>query len=209
MLLLTRIISGINICNRERSLTVYLDNRWTACPSIVIYFRRGFAVTPCRQCDTVFLIKLVGFWFCTLRSRQPTNWTSFCGEAICILLRHRAPTSRLDDNCAATIYGDVSWPREANEMTRVLRNQVRGAAVSSPGASRSRASSRFPCSRRSRAMPDSSWSKPMRTFGARSRSNQIVAPAPRSSAVGSQLSLLSVQLSVQVSFPLSADPLSE
>src|SRR3984957_21286996 len=59
MLLLTRIVSGINICNRERPLTVYLDNRWTACPSIVVHFLGGLAVTTCRQFDTVFLIKLV------------------------------------------------------------------------------------------------------------------------------------------------------
>ena len=56
---LTRIVSWIDIRNSERALIVYLHNGWTGCPSIVIHFRRGFAVPACRQFDTVFLIKLV------------------------------------------------------------------------------------------------------------------------------------------------------
>src|SRR5450755_2853001 len=58
-LLLTRVIGRIDIRNREWSLTVYLDNRWSACPRIVIHFRRGFAVPTRSKFDSLFLIKFV------------------------------------------------------------------------------------------------------------------------------------------------------
>jgi hypothetical protein len=43
---LARIIRGIDIRDRERSLTMHLNHGWTACPGIVIHLRRGFAVPP-------------------------------------------------------------------------------------------------------------------------------------------------------------------
>src|ERR1700722_3599323 len=48
MLLLARVIGWINVSYREWPLTVKLNDRRTAYPTVVVHFGRGFGVSPRR-----------------------------------------------------------------------------------------------------------------------------------------------------------------
>jgi hypothetical protein len=58
-LLLTWVVGWINIRYCKRPLTVDLDNGRTACPSKMIHFRWGFAVSARRKFYSFFFIKFV------------------------------------------------------------------------------------------------------------------------------------------------------
>src|ERR1700738_63077 len=47
-LLLTGVVGWINIRDCERPLTMYLDHRGAAGPSVMVHFPWGFSVTSCR-----------------------------------------------------------------------------------------------------------------------------------------------------------------